>query len=689
LLTVYDNSTGRAYAKALSEFASGSMSAAVTDPANKAFNDTELTSGDNPLPADLGATDVITATNAHIMNRLMNSTMRSTGKPAFLVQEMADVPDHVKERFRANMPAYVKNLDTIIRKAELLKTVMEVRRCDTNERINVGGEDSKKKMDTFLDALIQAAFSLRNTAAKLLKELDDQPRFMEVSEGSIESYQAMYNGMPVMPLSTLNSLVDNVPSGYLTGGVSPPEDNNAISEPWNSNVCSPYSPPGRTGFKVRYGSRYVLGRPCSTVSLDHVPWAKELLEASNGLSDARSSVDASMFGSYLQNHIELLRYVVDARQVRGKMTMWKASAEDRNPVLADTKGDNGHGIRADSNNRSRPSGYLTTLSLQDKNMDLLVSLSETSFQDRARDAMIKAVTAGEGASSRKTILVRNLLDLNVMPINVRALMRDVVFVNLYNYSYTWDHMVADMFGYHPSSDLINDCKDVPSSKLTNPRDTFVRMLVQPYQHLDYAAYYGLYSQIMAGNTGVQLGRPKFLGDQLYNKALLGELYPGKMSLMNFQQTQQPGQAGRWQNLPQNISASSAMARKLSSQSTYMLASESLSNSSNNGNGLSYLAESPSNTKKSAGSRLSQADVSGSKMALRVYGLLRFETKFARNLLFLGQLQRVMRLKLSQELSWNKRVSSGVALLDPRFTELDGDKSSHDKYESKLKSQYNY
>lgn len=46
-------------------------------------------------------------------------------------------------------------------------------------------------------------------------------------------------------------------------------------------------------------------------------------------------------------------------------------------------------------------------------------------------------------SSRKDMQVANILDLNIVPINVHAFMKEVPFVNILNYSYTFDRMVHE------------------------------------------------------------------------------------------------------------------------------------------------------------------------------------------------------------------------------------------------------
>ena len=51
------------------------------------------------------------------------------------------------------------------------------------------------------------------------------------------------------------------------------------------------------------------------------------------------------------------------------------------------------------------------------------------------------------------------------------------------------------------------------------------MVIHPFGHMSWEEYDTYFKRIVRGAIGIDgLGRPKFLGDQLYNKALFGEMY---------------------------------------------------------------------------------------------------------------------------------------------------------------------
>jgi hypothetical protein len=125
--------------------------------------------------------------------------------------------------------------------------------------------------------------------------------------------------------------------------------------------------------------------------------------------------------------------------------------------------------------------------------------------------------------NREFIRTANIIDMNIVPLNFHALMREVPFVNLINYSYTFDKMVHDFV-------LPNISEMMPSGEIMIKNDTqtvstrtlLVKLLTYPYARLsdDDSEYYSLLGDMFNGNDSLNLGRPRYLSDQLWNKVLL-------------------------------------------------------------------------------------------------------------------------------------------------------------------------
>lgn len=757
----WDPSARKVYRKALDNLAGGVFSSSLSDPNGHTYDDMAAPAAAGAaavyalgsLPADIDKR-VLTRTNALIMRELLNAST-TQAQPAYVILEMADVPSHMKDRYRANFPFIVKIADTIIREIELYKGYLAAGIVYNN--VNPSPDVLRRSLDN----MAQGLFSLRNSAADVLKELDDQPKYLEVSEGSIDYYRSMYGENPIMPISSTSVLLGN-------RGAAGSDD------AWHRNILLPFRNQGTSGFKFRYGCRQLLGRPGSQVSLDHMPWMKDLIQAYNGVSDSRSQVDPNMVSSHLQRHIELLRYYADSRHIRGKMNYDNQAVRNVGLAVPASATDpigstSGHGIHEDSKNK-RWSVY----SIQNgTSLSDVLAMTESTFSENTRLRLAQSITAGTVATSRQDVAVRNLLDLSIVPINIRALMREVVLINIYNCSYTWDHMVADMFGYHPASNMMSDTAKVASSALLNPKDVFVRLLVQPYQPLDMGKYYTTIPLIMSGLLGLNMGRPKFLADQFYNKSMLGELYPNVNAYITYngqqiprpgdQNNKNPSQDQGYGLGPDPARAANTMARrtiyqqnkrqiktiintrlapaiaanpnvaalvdgfmqKLDAVEGEILDRDLMQEVQNLHNAVTGLAGMPpiplaqtihrdiqpllaaagraalpgfrqgalpllfrsdhmtymKDTADNNADRVAEVRVGANyHQALKVIGKLRFDTKFARNLNFIVMCQRVMRLKLHMELSWNKRIISGTTIVDPKFTESVADNSSYDPFE---------
>ena len=130
----------------------------------------------------------------------------------------------------------------------------------------------------------------------------------------------------------------------------------------------------------------------------------------------------------------------------------------------------------------------------------------------------------------------NLVDLNIVPINIHAMMRDVPLANLYNYSYTFEQMVAAMLGQNVT-DIEGrslDQKDpMQPNAIRDTKQLLVKMLIDPYVDIPSDVFgsdlwdigsTGLVHRLFRGDTSTGMGRPKFLSDEIFGKVLFGSPY---------------------------------------------------------------------------------------------------------------------------------------------------------------------
>jgi hypothetical protein len=164
----------------------------------------------------------------------------------------------------------------------------------------------------------------------------------------------------------------------------------------------------------------------------------------------------------------------------------------------------------------------------------MVVLTENSNLSKNKEDLAKVIgnVSSGTVDNRANMRVYNILDLNIVPINVHAFMREVPFANLLNYSYTFDRMVHDFVLPNYVSDRIAQhggntrLMIQPTDQVASTRELMVKLLVYPYadistrQHGKQIQYSALLASLFNGNDDLKLGRPRYLSDQLWHKVLL-------------------------------------------------------------------------------------------------------------------------------------------------------------------------
>jgi uncharacterized protein (UPF0147 family) len=174
----------------------------------------------------------------------------------------------------------------------------------------------------------------------------------------------------------------------------------------------------------------------------------------------------------------------------------------------------------------------------------VVDLAE-GFDQRAKKeefAQILGVVSETSRFSRPVLRVHNLLDINKPPISMGALMQEVPFINLLNHSYSYDRLVHSillpnyiqkMMEENVGSLTTESLMIRTEAPINTPREMLVKLMCHPFGQIwesrsgQFGAvrnagkqYHALIGSLFSGNDSLRLGVPKYLSDQLLNKALL-------------------------------------------------------------------------------------------------------------------------------------------------------------------------
>jgi hypothetical protein len=299
-----------------------------------------------------------------------------------------------------------------------------------------------------------------------------------------------------------------------------------------------------------YGVRGLLHDQTKKILIDNAPGIISLCDKYNMSVDVRSKCDKALVESFLKSVVELNRYTYTLKQNKTMTCRFnniiRAAVVSPGPNLAailpiykftsallvQNIGSLDDALMTNNvipsmmfNARNKP--LIISYSLQ-KDLSTIIRLTEN---ENPEDSMREIVSLLKTHVDPTTDLaIQNIMDLNIVPVNIHALMKEIPLVNLYNYAYTFDMMMMEYFygqGLEGSnaSDKINTIRHRLCDHTMNvfsAKDQLAQLLHDPHALLGDTDYM---RQMMVGESNSkELGRPKFLSDQLWNKVLLYSVY---------------------------------------------------------------------------------------------------------------------------------------------------------------------
>jgi hypothetical protein len=230
--------------------------------------------------------------------------------------------------------------------------------------------------------------------------------------------------------------------------------------------------------------------------------------------------------------------------------------------------------------------------------------------------------------------------MNVNPININALRREVPLVNVLNYAYTFNSFAKDIIGdFTVQSDAY--------TATGNPLQALLALTLNPHTSTDF----GDNTQVVGGTSNAHLdilrafssgvglntsmdGHDRFALDQVFGKALFADITDGLTG--------------------QDMSYRNAMSRRHIEDARGDKPTDN----------LSFIEQGSNRARK-----IVQAPIGLNNEYLRELGGLRFDTTFIRNIVFISTAHRLMRAKMTEELMKNTYpVATGTAIVSRKNTD---------------------
>ena len=458
--------------------------------------------GRTPRPGSKLAGDpdqLLFATLSKIIRVAINEVSMNNVK-LNVVDSISEVSARMKDKLKAVLPIYGHLFKIILNNCDIVKNMMSMGLMVSRRRLEAAlsrgfpaipqtcgplrkteiftQEQAQQYYGGLIEQISTASKTMISTCDEVLSELNDMPLFLEVSDNSISQFKSINDHPPYMPLSTASAFLQD-----------------------DGPFCYPIESVGSNMFSFNYGTRSLLHRFDIKHGMSYMPGMVDLTDNYNTLASQSRRIPSSEAESTFVHTIELMRYLVGAkcysRVTRGFEVDFNAEKSDKptyqmDKTLADSIG-------------------LTT------NRDSIYQ----------QDIVVDHITAGNIGVSRSVdrndSIIYNILDLNIVPINVHALRREIPLVNIYNYSYTFDSFVTEMLGTSANTVVAAQptARDIVATILKNP---FSNTLPFKFPSSGILPARGdpedVMQSILQGKSdlsGCQI--PQFIKDQLFDKSL--------------------------------------------------------------------------------------------------------------------------------------------------------------------------
>lgn len=438
------------------------------------------------------------------------------GNKKFGTNMFMDLSMTTRENMKANLPIFEKMSNLIIRKALFMQDLlhnnpnMKINRIVARNQPSVEPESSlyAKEQDlapqsnefrrTFLEAMLRNIISGTQNLLKGIslgqKELNDLALYMELSEDSIKTFKQHYNKLPLMPFSSVSALY--------------------VSDAQTDNMLHPSFNSGSGLFKMLYATRLLLANNSVAPKVDYMPGMVEIVNNYNALIDVSkfggkdsmhvSKLPKSYANELIENLVSLTRFTIDVLHWKSFMSTFITGTL---PIDTQTNLNEQKQITPYQMNTAQV-GY----NFLARNIDEVVALTENPSVDENIKRIVSKIEdtqmAPRDLNGRANLRVMNLLDMNIVPINVHAMQREIPLINLYNYSYTFERFMK-VLGKEKTSSM-----------------ELIEQLIHPYGGKDNKRFRNWMHMLVSGDTNLDLGIPKYISDELWNKVLLQSMSYG-------------------------------------------------------------------------------------------------------------------------------------------------------------------
>lgn len=645
----FDNGSGKIYRDLIENFAGGVFGAYVMDNASGVGLDAAGASfALSPAALALGTNaakeNPLSAGLCEILRRILTEKDQRTQLPTKSVSTLSEVPIYTQQKMTSLLPVFIEQFQELIEYGRWIKNL-----C--SELSLQGGQ--LPDIYATIDRVSDGCYALIDSAQMVLAQVGGDINYLEFAKDGIQTYRSRNGTDPLTPLSTLTTLLGA-----------------------NSATIGQLLTPMATGpnAKFLHGVRGVFTGGVGS-GIGAAPALGSVVEKFNKFTGGRASIDKGEFGAFANRVGDAVRFLANAhaksRAANGVVGVLLAAGPRPNVTYQITP----------------PAPTLTSIvQLTERtDQDVVMRMIAGAVQQAAGAAVLDPADIGGPAPApfnANPLLARAILppggapgglyvdrdierigvlvDLNMMPINVHALMRGIPFANLYNYAYTFRQFTGMFFGVFASDVSAGYGRAIAGGPRSSAdmRSSFLQLIFEPYTsgawgpgggmidaapevqfnngratNLEIRKFNAMRAALGDRNAEVG-GNQRFSKDQLFGKALLGSVVGSAI--------------GVGQQNPLGARASRIDVVQFQ--------------------GRDPSVGPPTRDEPARGRarfNLDQAAAAAFSQAL----VSRWNTRLVRNMAFITNLQQLLVSRLSEELMRSHSViPKGLQILNPSFTQ---------------------
>jgi hypothetical protein len=472
---LYDAQSKKIYTKAFYTFASSALMDAMNGQSIKDFHLGGAVAPGIGFDCPRNQT-ILSSTLAYAIKVLTNRVNPVTSVKIHELATIQEISPHMMEKYRMLIPMYIRICNAFIARCKHYRKIIGYMTTDNgvapnntlilgaprhdnlNTQVKENTQDTpiaftpiyesmngvnynviKDKSTLFIDEIVNATTSLLQDMETVQKELLETDTtvtlYFDVKKDFTKNYIASNKDIPFAPLSILAMAYPNRTT--IRGA--------------NDNVIPIYNARQIAGSKFIYGLRTMLVDNFK-ISSAKVPYLKKLITDFNGYATSGNNIAETKFNDVLKYVGMANNFIYDFRFYNGLAISHMDALKNFPPTNQQLT------TFQETVDSAQSMGLVESVNLVDST-NKIAEYVKTYGVNPAN--AIANQPFNNPANPRDRVILVNILDLKIMPLNVHSLMREIPLANLYNYAMTFDAVIDQLAADNVIEGMFQDLLKTP------------------------------------------------------------------------------------------------------------------------------------------------------------------------------------------------------------------------------------